>query len=245
MRSLFAFLVIGNIALAGWYALRSTPQAAVATRTLDVPSIELVGEPTRDTRREASSRGDKPAARERLEASVPRAGEAVADAVPGDVDGAPSARCISIGPFRDDADAQRAAETLAAAGHEPSKRSAEEDFWIGYWVYIPLDSESRRRGEAARLRDGGIADADVGSDEELGTLVSLGVFSQERRADRQREQARSLGSEPTVVERTRRALATWLDITTTAVPSIDLQTLQPAESATPLRQQACPAPDSP
>lgn len=240
MRSLFALLVIGNVALAGWYALRSTPQAAVTTRTLDVPGIELVSERAHDPRRAVSAWADKAGAWERPDASAARTEiSAAASALP-EPDDAASPSCVSIGPFRDDAAAEQAAETLTAAGYTFEKRSAEEDFWIGYWVYIELDSESQARDVAARMRDGGIADAYVVSDDDLGTLVSLGVFSQERRAERQRENARALGGEPTVVERTRRAPVSWLDVAVTGAPSIDLQTLQPPEASTPLRQESCP-----
>jgi cell division septation protein DedD len=155
---------------------------------------------------------------------------------------AASAACISVGPFRDAAAAEQAVATLVAAGHSLAQRTAEEDFWIGYWVYLEeLASESAAREVAAQMREGGIADAYVVSDEELGTLVSLGVFSEARRADRQRERTRSLGREPGIVERTRRAAASWLDLAVTAdAPAIDWQTLQPAESSTALRREACP-----
>jgi hypothetical protein len=251
MRSLFAILVLGNVVLAGWYALRPAPPAAASSRMLGVPTIELVGERLNDAHRVASSWADN-GAWERRDVATARGERSAAASTatvlepssPGAA--APSPSCISIGPFRDDAAAEQAAASLAAAGHALSKRSAEEDFWIGYWVYIEkLESAAQARDVAARMRDGGIDDAYVVSDEDLGTLVSLGVFSGERRANRQRDTARSLGSEPTVVERTRRAVATWLDVTGAGAPSIDLQTLQPAESSAPLRQESCADPISP
>src|SRR5690606_34059983 len=247
MRSLFALLVLGNVAFAGWQTLRPATPSAASSRALDVRSIELVGERPIDARRGASSSwSDK--AWERRDGSASRAdpasvASAVAELAPFSATApasAPSSSCLSIGPFRDDAAADLAAETLAAAGHTPSKRSAEENFWIGYWVYIEIDSERAARDVATSMRDGGIADAYVVSDDDLGTLVSLGVFSEERRAERQRENARALGGEPTVVERTRRAPVSWLDVAVTGAPSIDLQTLQPPEASTPLRQESCP-----
>lgn len=255
MRSLFALLVVGNILLAGWNALRPAPPAA-ASRALDVPSIELVGERLLDARRTASSWSDKSNPWDRRDASAPRTATDAAASTAAELassaanpeattESAASSRCLSIGPFRDDAAADVAAESLAAAGHTPSKRSAEEDFWIGYWVYIEAASAGEARDVAASMRDGGIRDAYVVSDDELGNLVSLGVFQEERRAERLRAQARAIGGEPTIVERTRRAAVTWLDIAATGTPSIDLQTLQPAESSTPLRQEICPSPDAP
>src|SRR5690606_38507668 len=73
MRSLFALLVLGNIALAGWYVLRPAPPAAASSRALDVPSIELVGEWAYDARRATATWTDKSGPWERRDGSTPRA----------------------------------------------------------------------------------------------------------------------------------------------------------------------------
>jgi hypothetical protein len=245
MRSFFALLLLGNLLLAGVHALRPATPAAPQTRAPSVPSIELVGESPRDARRSAAGAApawaDKsPAWESRNPASArePRLGAQPSSTEP--VTAVPPASCISVGPFRDAAGAERAAATLVAAGHSPSTRSAEEDFWLGYWVYIEnLASATEANAAAAEMREGGIADAYVVSDDELGTLVSLGVFSEAPRADRHSERARALGREPTVVGRSRRATASWLDIAVSGESSIDLQTLQPPDSATALRLEPC------
>ncbi len=69
-------------------------------------------------------------------------------------------RCISVGPFRDVAEAARAAGTLRGGGYDPRQRVADGDVWAGVWVYLPLPASQTAADQVlAKLKAGGIDDA--------------------------------------------------------------------------------------
>lgn len=248
MRRIFLALLVGNVLFAGWQALEPAPPPPRARDGL-VERIMLVDELSRPgaglgasaARHKPSNAGSGDA-----ENSAGLGGAETAAGLGGtETRTAVSPSCFSIGPFRGDTAAADAAEELRAHGHAPVARSAEEDVWLGYWVYVDdLGSAADANAVAARFREGGIDDAYVVSDSELGTLVSLGVFSEERRAQRQRALARELGHDPAVVGRTRRADVIWLDVAASS-GGIDLEALQPADSAAAVRREPCPGPAAP
>jgi hypothetical protein len=153
-------------------------------------------------------------------------------------------RCISVGPFRDVAEAAHAATTLRGGGYDPRQRVADGDVWAGVWVYLPLPS-SRAAGDQilAKLKAGGIDDALEMPGPIDGSVISLGLYSEPKRAQARVAQAQALGFNPGVADRKRTGNVSWIDIDLKPTDSLmnpaDLQ----GESGRIVRLEvrACPA----
>jgi hypothetical protein len=154
-------------------------------------------------------------------------------------------RCISVGPFRDVSEAAHAATTLRGAGYDPRQRVADGEVWAGVWVYLPLPS-SRSNSEQllAKLRAGGIEDALEMPGPNEGSVISLGLYSEAKRAQARVAQAQALGFNPGIADRKRTGNVYWIDIDLKPTDSLlnpaDLQ----AESGRIVRLEvkACPSP---
>jgi hypothetical protein len=122
-------------------------------------------------------------------------------------------RCISVGPFRDVSEAAHAATTLRGGGYDPRQRVADGDIWAGVWVYLPLPS-SRAAGDQipAKLKSGGIDDALEMPGPNDGSVISLGLYSESKRAQARVAQAQALGFNPGIADRKRTGDVYWIDI---------------------------------
>jgi len=137
-------------------------------------------------------------------------------------------RCISVGPFREVTEAAHAAATLRAAHYDPRQRAAEGEVWAGVWVYLPTPAG---RGAAdpilAKLKAGGIDDALEMPGPNEGSVISLGLFSEPKRAQARVAQAQALGLNPGIADRKRTGNVYWIDIdlkpTDTLLNPADLQ----------------------
>jgi hypothetical protein len=262
MRHLFLVLVLVNLAFAAWSAWFAPSERRGRPADEGLPALTLVSEVPADLRnvgvaREAAggsasdvSPGDSPdlAAAELApaapepDAAAESGEEAVATAA---LDSA-TARCTSVGPFRDLSQAAAAAATLRGAGYDPQQRVVEGDLWSGYWVYIgaiPTDEQANETLTKVRegVREARIPDAYVIRNTDSGNLVSLGVFSEIGRVSRLREEVRALGFEPQVVDRTRRATVYWIDVALAPEQTLDFDTLQPPGRILRLEQRPCDA----
>src|SRR5450631_2752176 len=122
-------------------------------------------------------------------------------------------RCITVGPFRDVAEAAHAASTLRSGGYDPRQRVADGDVWAGVWVFIPAPA-TRAAGDQvlAKLKAGGIEDALEMPGPNDGSVISLGLFSESRRAQARVALAQSLGFNPGTADRKRTGNVYWVDI---------------------------------
>jgi hypothetical protein len=143
-----------------------------------------------------------------------------ADVSPADSDGGSNAglltnvkRCISVGPFRDVSEAAHAASTLRGSGYDPRQRVADGDVWAGVWVYLQLPP-SRAAGDQilAKLKAGGIDDALEMPGPGDGSVISLGLYSEPKRAQARVAQAQALGFNPGISDRKRTGNVYWIDI---------------------------------
>jgi len=158
-------------------------------------------------------------------------------------DAAAATSCMSVGPFRDLAQAATAAATLRTSGYQPTQRVAEGDIWIGYWIYIDaIPTEAEANAILAKVRGQGITESYVIPNSDSGNLVSLGVFGEIGNVTRRREQVRALGYDPKVVDRTRRGTVYWVDVVLTAGQSLDFDKLQMPGRIQRLEQRACEGP---
>jgi hypothetical protein len=135
-------------------------------------------------------------------------------------------QCVSLGPFRDLPEAANVGSNLKRAGLKSRQRVGEGDIWIGHWVHIDnLGSRATAEGVLARLREGGVSDSYIVSDD--GSQgISLGVFSEIKRAGTRRQQVQELGFAPVVTDRSRRGTVYWVDVDLEADQELDLASLQ-------------------
>jgi len=122
-------------------------------------------------------------------------------------------RCISVGPFRDVLEAAHAASTLRGGGYDPRQRVADGEVWAGVWVYLPLPA-ARPVAEQmlAKLKAGGIDDALEMPGPGDGPVISLGLYSEPKRAQARVAQAQGLGFNPGIADRKRNGNVYWIDI---------------------------------
>jgi hypothetical protein len=122
-------------------------------------------------------------------------------------------RCISVGPFRDVSEAAHAASTLRGGGYDPRQRVADGEVWAGVWVYLPLPAARPAAEQTlAKLRAGGIDDALEMPGPNEGAVISLGLYSDAKRAQSRVAQAQALGFNPGIADRKRNGNVYWIDI---------------------------------
>ena len=153
-------------------------------------------------------------------------------------------RCISVGPFRDVAEAAHAASTLRSGGYDPRQRVADGEVWAGVWVYLPIPPARGASDQMlAKLKGGGIEDALEMPGPNDGSVISLGLYSESNRAQARVAQAQALGFNPGIADRKRTGNVYWIDIdlkpTDSVLKPADLQS--EAGRIVRLEVKGCPA----
>ncbi len=245
MRNLFLALLLANIGFAAWHFWLAEPPPSGRGTVGDLPGITLVSEADPALLRAQAALAQSAAASADRAAQPPRLGEPIPELSPA-AEGVAAVftaqRCISVGPYRELAQAAAAASGLRAAGHATSQRVAEGEVWVGYWVYLDGIATLTEANELLeRVRAGGVTDSYVISGAEAGHLVSLGVFSESARAALRREQIQSLGLEPVIADRTQHATVYWVDVNVASDEALDFDTLQAPGRIMRLEQRPCPA----
>jgi hypothetical protein len=194
LKSIVVMLVLANVCYFLWeHGIAKAPEvdvaAAPATLKLASESPDALrvppAEPVADSPREAGSSG--------LLTNVKR--------------------CISVGPFRDVSEAAHAASTLRSGGYDPRQRVADGEVWAGVWVYLPLPpSRPAAEQTLAKLKAGGIDDALEMPGPNDGSVISLGLYSEPKRAQARVAQAQALGFNPGIADRKRNGNVYWIDI---------------------------------
>jgi cell division septation protein DedD len=204
MRNLVLALILAHLAVAAWTGwVAGEPggvpmQGAAGERTLTL--VSELGDAAGESGAPASAAD--PGSMTSEPTSPPAAARAAA-----------GPRCVSLGPFSEPSQAANAAANLRSAGLAPTQRVSEGDIWVGYWVYLP-DFATRDAANAvlARLRSSGVSDSYVVPGGDSSHTISLGVFSEIKRAGRRREEVRKLGLDPQVKDRNRRGTVYWVDL---------------------------------
>jgi hypothetical protein len=151
-------------------------------------------------------------------------------------------RCISVGPFRDVAETAHAASTLRSGGYDPRQRVAEGEVWAGVWVYLPITPSRSSEQMQAKLKAGGIDDALEMPGPNEGSVLSLGLYSDQKRAQARISQVQTLGFNPGIADRKRTGDVYWIDIDLKPTDSVlkpsDLQT--DSGRITRLEVKGCP-----
>jgi hypothetical protein len=122
-------------------------------------------------------------------------------------------RCVTVGPFRDVAEAAHAASLLRGGGYDPRQRVADGDVWAGVLVYLPIPASPAASEQLlAKLKAAGIEDALEMPGPADASVISLGLFAEQKRAQSRVAQAQALGLNPGLADRKRTGNVYWIDI---------------------------------
>ncbi len=122
-------------------------------------------------------------------------------------------RCVTVGPFKEVSEAAHAASTLRGGGYDPRQRVVDGEVWAGVWVYLPLPATHPASDQIlAKLKAAGIDDSLVMPGPADGSVISLGLFSEQKRAQARVQQVQALGLTPGVADRKRTGNLYWIDV---------------------------------
>lgn len=121
--------------------------------------------------------------------------------------------CVSIGPFKSNAEADGAVADYVNDGMRASVRTTQGQVFVGHWVQI-RNIPDREAGNAIleQLRIGGLGDAYLVPTDDEGLKISLGLFGEMSRAERVELQAKSLDLQADITPRMRDATVFFVDI---------------------------------
>jgi len=121
--------------------------------------------------------------------------------------------CVTIGPFKENADADSAALEYSGEGMKAMLRATRGQIFVGHWVQIRnIADEAEASSLLAQLTAGGLTDAYLVRTEDEGMKISLGLFGDVERAEKIELQARSLDLPAEVSPRTREEDVFFVDI---------------------------------
>jgi len=121
--------------------------------------------------------------------------------------------CVTIGPFKTNADADGAVADHESDGMRASVRTTQGQVFVGHWVQI-RNIPDREAGNAIleQLRIGGLGDAYLVQTDDEGLKISLGLFGEMSRAERVELQAKSLDLSADITPRMRDATVFFVDV---------------------------------
>ncbi|MEP6548494.1 MAG: hypothetical protein ABJD53_13625 [Gammaproteobacteria bacterium] len=205
LKSIVVCLVLANVGYFLW-ARGIAKTAEAPAQTAPAATLKLASESA-----VAAHVASSDAASATPSASADGTDAAHADPLPGLLTNVK--RCISVGPFRDVSEAAHAATTLRGGGYDPRQRVADGDVWAGVWVYLPLPASQAAGDQVlAKLKAGGIDDALEMPGPNEGSVISLGLYSEAKRAQARVAQAQALGFNPGIADRKRTGNVYWIDI---------------------------------
>jgi hypothetical protein len=220
LKSIVVCLVLANVGYFLWAHGAGAPQTPV--QAAPTATLKLASESTRGPTADAGSAAAAGPGPDAATAGSPAAGSTAAGPgaeTAGSGDGATLGlltnvkRCISVGPFRDVSEAAHAATTLRGGGYDPRQRVADGDVWAGVWVYLQLPSSPAAGDQMlAKLKAGGIDDALEMPGPNEGSVISLGLYSEPKRAQARVAQLQALGFNPGIADRKRTGNVYWIDI---------------------------------
>jgi hypothetical protein len=121
----------------------------------------------------------------------------------------PAYRCMRIGSFRQEADANAARAVLQKREAAVRQTAVDGRVWVGYWVQTqPYSSRGSAEIAQKAIIAGVMPDVYILSDSE--NRISLGVFRLRSSADKIVDKARKIGVETRVVERYQPGKNYWL-----------------------------------
>lgn len=121
--------------------------------------------------------------------------------------------CVTIGPFKTNAEADGALADYESEGMRASVRTTQGQVFVGHWVQIRnVPDQATGNTMLEQLRAGGLGDAYIVPTDDEGLKISLGLFGDMGRAEKVELQAKSLDLPADITPRTREATVFYVDI---------------------------------
>jgi hypothetical protein len=218
MRALALLLIVANLGYLGWATwVDSPPTTMVAPESnLDaLPRLVL-----------ASERVPAPGKKSRTVVNKPVESAATSSSQT-------AKGCMSVGPFQDLPAVAQASAVIEGAGLESKQRLEQGELWVGHWVSIAdLSTHEQAQSAVERLKGRGVMDAYILPSDDRSNVISLGVFKDHERALRRMSEAKSLGLNATIADRTRSGSVYWVDVELKEgkqIPDISILATQPGK----------------
>jgi hypothetical protein len=121
--------------------------------------------------------------------------------------------CVTIGPFKENADADSAALEYANEGMKSVLRPVRAQVFVGHWVWIKnIEDETAADSVLQQLKDGGLNDAYLDRSDPADLKISLGLFGEESGAEKIELQARSLDLAAEIIPSSKERDVFFVDI---------------------------------
>lgn len=224
LRALVVLLLVLNLGVAAWWALRAppTPPPALA-QPPGVARLQLVIE-TRPAAPAPSPTpsSSAPTALPPAPVAAPVAAPVVAATPAPAADAArdPGARCYSVGPFADAAAAQHARELLMAVSTRVESREQRSGTTRGWRVYLPAaPTLEAAQATAARISAAGFNDFLIVRQGNEANSIALGRYRGEESAQKRAQSLVAAGFPARAEPLGDGRLSVWLDLV--AKPGFD------------------------
>ena len=196
MKNILMLLVLANVLYYMWgrFVVEAEESGVVVVRESDLgPALSV----SKSTVAEAA-------------ASV---GAVLGSGKPSDLAAVVGRSCVSLGPFKTNAEANGALAEYESDGMRASVRTTQGQVFVGHWVQI-RNIPDREAGNAIleQLRIGGLGDAYLVPTDEEGLKISLGLFGEMSRAERVELQAKSLDLAADITPRMRDTTVFFVDV---------------------------------
>jgi len=144
---------------------------------------------------------------------VASVGAVLGSGEPSDLAAVVGQSCVTVGPFRNNSDANIALVQYAAEGMRTTLRSSRGQIFVGHWVQIRNVSDRQEGNKILRqLRRGGLSDAYIVETDDEGMKISLGLFGDIERAERIELQAKSMDLPAEITPRMSEGMVFYVDI---------------------------------
>lgn len=196
-RALIVLLIVLNLGVAAWWALRPAPPAAPDTALTGVPKLQLAGE------RRSPAPVTVPLRVEPQPASTTPAETAARDDAP---------QCFRFGPFADAATAEVAAAKLRTSVRKATARtiaSGGKDWTV--WL-PPFPDMTAAQAKALEIAAAGIKDYYVVTNGAQANAIMLGRYGGQANAERRVAELRGKGIEAQVQAPPDAVSQSWVDV---------------------------------
>ena len=177
MKNLLLLLVLANVLYFLWGMYQEEPPmpgSAIVDETSFGPPIEVAAVPDAET--------------------VASVGAILGAGQPSDLEAVVGRSCVTIGPLREQTDADAALLEYSGEGMKANTRSMEAEVFVGHWVQIrDVESDSVASDMLDTLSEGGLSEAYLVRTDDEGLKISLGVFDDADGAEKVELRARSMG----------------------------------------------------
>ena len=222
-RALIVLLIVLNLGVAAWWALRPAPHVVADTALAGVPKLQLASE------RKSPSPVVVPAPTP-VTTAIPPAETAKQDDAP---------QCFRFGPFADAASAEAAAAKLRASVGKATARtiaSGGKDWTV--WL-PPFADMTAAQAKALEIAGAGIKDYYVVANGAQANAIMLGRYGSEANAQRRQAELRGKGIEAQVQAPQDAVSQSWVDASAAsgfapaaAQARIGAKSVQPLDCAT-------------